>query len=97
MTGSNLYGDCVTSMDRVEVINNNISWTGICRVSDSQFVGVDGSFSTMYRSITNTNSGIEGIYSHDTSFCRVTDSSVGYSDTSLLGNISYSLGLTSDH
>ena len=35
MAGSNLDGDYLTSMDEVELINNDISSSDVCRLLDS--------------------------------------------------------------
>ena len=91
MTGSNLHGDCVATMDEIQLINNDISSTYICRLSDSQLVGMDGSFSTVYRSVAGDIFGLACVGGDYTSFCRVADSSVGCSDISLLGDVSHSL------
>ena len=96
MTGSNLHGDCVATMDEIQLINNDIFSTDICRLSDSQLVGVDCSISTMYRSVADNMSVLEGTGGNDTSFCLVTDANIGCSHTSLFENISPSLRLESD-
>ena len=40
MEGDKIDGDCAASVDEVELINNDISSTDICRLSDSQLVGM---------------------------------------------------------
>ena len=97
MDGSKIDGDCAASMDEVELINNDVSSTDMCRLSDSQLVGMDGSFSTVYRSVADDIFGLACVGGDYTSFSRVADSSVGCSDTSLLGDISHSLRLESNH
>ena len=91
MDGSKIDGDCAASMDEVELINNDIASTDMCRLSDSQLVGMDGSFSTVYRSVAGDIFGLACVGGDYTSFCRVADSSVGCSDISLLGDVSHSL------
>ena len=45
--GSNLDSDCVVSMEEIDLIDNDISCTDICRLSDSKLVGVDCSISSV--------------------------------------------------
>ena len=71
----------MTSMGKVELINNDISTINICRLSDSQLVGVDRSIPTMY---TGNISWLESTGGDGTSFCQVTNSSMEYNDTILL-------------
>ena len=84
-------------MDKVELILNDISSTNICRLSNYQLVGVDYSYSSVYRSLADNISRLERTGGGNTSFCRVVASGDTSSDTYLLGDMSHSLILASDH
>ena len=82
MAGSNMDGDFAVSMDEVDFINNEISLLYVCRLSDFQLVGVDGSFSIVHRSVVDNISRLECVGGGDTSVCRVAISSVCCRDIS---------------
>ena len=84
-------------MGEIGLINSVIFCADMCKSLDSKRVGVDGLISYMYCSVADNIFISEDTTGDDTRFCRVANSGVGCSDTSLFGDISNSFILESDH
>ena len=95
--GSNLDGDCLAMMEEVELINNDISCSDMCRLSDSKLVNMGSLISSMYRSVADNISIPQNIGGNYTRFCHVGDSGIGCNDTSLFGDITNSFRVESDY
>ena len=94
---SNLDSDCVVSMEEIDLVDNNISCTYICRLSDSKLVGVDCSISSVCPLVTYNMSIPENTGGDGTRVYHVAEASVGCSNASLFGDISNSFRLESTH
>ena len=94
--GSNLDGDCVGEVEEVELINNDISCTYICRLSDSKLASMDGPILSVHCSVAGNIFIPWGIAGDDDRFYHVAKNGVGCSDTSLFGDISNMFRLESD-
>lgn len=53
MKESNLDGDCIATMEEINLINDRLSCTDICGQSHSKLVNVDGSVSLVHSPVTD--------------------------------------------
>ena len=81
------------SNDSVHLVNNEISCTDVCGLSNSELVEVD----CLCRLVTDNNYLLQNGDGDDTELCPVANSDVGGSNVSLFGDITNNFSLESDH